>query len=574
MHRPTDPNDSGTLLGLPIELLTVLLSDFIDLDSLLQLRLVSRSLDRLVIDSLLPLYLLRAASIASIASVKQRVVNLPLAKQARWTHDVSQNWTTWSDVRAQSLNGLVNGEWKQRCMPIIKLWNRHCGENRVVVARGHELDFIQVLPDRSHTRNEFVQIAPVVQEAMRKQGQFLSPRQVVGAADITGLCPLTDSDIVISRVSGHVQRLSVSEPTWTGPGTRWQPGSLVEKARYSVVPADVPSSHSATVQAIHAVDSMLASAFTARSKPPQRNRRRPLSPRVVSRDIVSLGAALASRAIEQKYGVSLTNLNSPWQAPQGIKLPMDAGKPWCVLLSPRTSPSRWLAIGSTSSQPLSVVMIDGNGATADSSVRRLGQPLASKSSVYSICVPQPSSTALNPHHTLVAAYYDSSTRVFDLRVRDEFGPAVELRDPWSDDASYSVTTCGHQGAYIACGTSRNGSVRLWDIRNFRQAVHHPNERASTKVGEDNAYRKGRTMFLPGKDRSPVYSLAGEYSRMWAVTDRRTVCVDFDSSGYSRWRTSPRHVSRPNARSQPEEEWDEAVWFCEHEQSGEMKRSGV
>ncbi|KAM0789638.1 hypothetical protein ACM66B_000442 [Microbotryomycetes sp. NB124-2] len=582
MQLTVDPTRNVALLGLPLELLTYLLS-FLDLESLLDLRLTNNFLNTVILNSLLPLHLQNAAG-SSVASVKHRVSTLPLAKQCLWIDKVARNWTSWRDVRAQSLNGVSNGEWTQRCMPIVRLWNGSgvSGDlNRVVIARGHELDFVQVMNDDKHTRNEFVPLESLVRDATAIRGvkQVNKPSNVA-MSDITGLCPVSRTELVISRVSGHVQKVRVNEPTWTG--SHWYPGSLVETARYNVVPAGSAAvQHATTIQSMHASGNILASAYALRLKPPYHSssrRRRLLSSRAtaataaVPRDIVSLGAALASKAIEQKYGVSISSVNSPWHDARQVKLPTDLGKPWCVLLSSEQASNRWLAIGSTSLKPLSLFSIDQTGSTDfNHSPRRLGPILTRKTSIYSICIPQVSSTLLNPFNTLIATYYDSTTRVFDLRVKDDNSSMVmELRDPWSDDAGYSVTTCGSQGAYVACGTSRNATVRVFDVR------QHQRQFAEFDSYEGALQRRGigggKTMFLPGKDRSPVYSLAGEYSRLWAVTDRRTSVVDVDSTGLTRWESTARRrqdtSSERRRGGDHDGEWDEAVWFYEHDRGGE------
>ncbi|BGP17215.1 hypothetical protein JCM10213_004615 [Rhodosporidiobolus nylandii] len=115
-------------------------------------------------------------------------------------------------------------------------------------------------------------------------------------------------------------------------------------------------------------------------------------------------------------------------------------KPWSLLLSLSSSSSSsasaspsWLAIGHTGTSPLSLLPLTPSGPLPSAM-----QPLArtrKTTSVYALASPPPSSP-LSPSHTVIAAFYDSTTRVFALRVPlppaspsswdDDFRPANEI----------------------------------------------------------------------------------------------------------------------------------------------------
>ncbi|BGP17202.1 hypothetical protein JCM10213v2_005218 [Rhodosporidiobolus nylandii] len=237
------------------------------------------------------------------------------------------------------------------------------------------------------------------------------------------------------------------------------------------------------------------------------------------------GGGLSSRAVSSSHSISLHALASPWQPPEVVPL---STKPWSLLLSPSSSSASaaaspsWLAIGHTGISPLSLLPLTPSGPLPSAL-----QPLShtrKTTSVYALASP-PSSSPLSPSHTVIAAFYDSTTRVFDLRVPppssssssswndgdDDFRPANEiarLADPWSDDPSYSLACGGPSGSAVFVGTARNAALRIFDLRSASR---------SSSI----------TAYAPGRDRSPVYSLAAEGSRVYGATESRGFVLDWD-----------------------------------------------
>jgi WD40 repeat protein len=347
-----------------------------------------------------------------------------------------------------------------------------------------------------------------------------------------------------------------------------------------------------SIQAMCTSGNVLAAAITTRPRAFSRGQRRPS--RAVT---VALAAPVSTTPM---YGVSFASISAPWTPSLVHRL---KHKPWSLLFEPTSTP-QWLAIGTSSETPLSLYTLDQDGLPlSDTSPRILGsvdptsllddddvdkspQPRR-RTSVYALCTPHALSTTLNPRSTLIAGYFDSTTRVYDLRSRH--GPAgqshsggggggateagegsgakavMTFRDPLSDDPSYSVTSSGPHGAYVLTGSARHGAVRIWDVRNAAATAvatqaagsgdgvgtgldHSPvvggeSRRHDEGVGavgssgsgsvrhSDRGYfgGRGRTMFSPGHDPSPVYSLVGEYSRVWGATDRRAFVLDFDDA---------------------------------------------
>lgn len=289
-----------------------------------------------------------------------------------------------------------------------------------------------------------------------------------GAEDITGIATIEGApdDLVLSRVSGLVQRVRYEAATYLH-GAR-----MVEKARYAP-PGRVPS----IVQAIHSLGNTLATATTHRPRPP---------PQITT--------TLPTSRAKHTHTISIHSLSSPWTRPSSFAL---STKPWSLLLLPTT-----LAIGHSGPSPLSLYPLTPSGPVP--TPRHLsGNP--TPTSIYTLASPSPSSTAFRADTTLAAGFYDAAVRIYDLRSAGS-EPILTLSDPFSDDATYSLALGGPGGSYVLAGSARNAGVRLFDVR---------------KPGE------GMTAFAPGKERSPVYGLQVESSRVWGVTERRGFVMEFE-----------------------------------------------
>lgn len=383
-------------------------------------------------------------------------------------------------------------------MPLLKLWPRSQGRRgRLLLARGEEIELWEV---DSSGFAEQVPLRP-----------WFSKQQRDGQQDITGISVVegSDQEFVLGRVSGLVQRMRVEEPRWDALSGRWEPGRTVEVARYGDGAEAGKEGGRWSIQALSLSSSLLTSISTLRQAPTY-YRRRPPSSSSAPTTAASL-AALPPSA--HAHRLSLSPLNAPWIPPTSLDLP---SKPWSLLLQPTSTPS-WLVIGHTGLTPLSLTQLHPSGDPTP--LEPLCSPMESgkPSAVYALCSPHPLSTTLYPTQTVVAGYYDSTTRVYDLR-RPTPSAAMELKDPWSDDPCYSLASGGPGGSWIACGSARGGAVRLWDVR----APRMPTE----LLGAESPQEGGTTLFAPTPDRSPIYSLAMESSRTWGVTERRGFGFDF------------------------------------------------
>ncbi|GAA5885817.1 hypothetical protein JCM5296_000152 [Sporobolomyces johnsonii] len=516
---------SSPLGNLPSELLEHLLT-FLDLPSLLALSATSRAFHAVVTSSSLPSYALHRLNY-SPATLRHLhdYRRWSWAQRALWADDVRQRWDAW-DFGGEALGGLAR-EW-ERCMPVLRLWEAQEGMGGVLIARGRGLELWQAADLSGRMElipvvvRGFEEVQPVYDR--RRSGRGRSDAR--GALDdITAIADGTRAgEMVISRVSGLVQRLRIAD--YGGSG---RPMVLVESARYSTSPSSRqlhPRPGSTTVQALHSSSNLLVAASTTRLRPPH--------PRVhVELHTDSLAHSLAQRAAPKQHHVSIHSIIAPWQPP--VVLPFST-KPWSVLLSPSSSSScpSWLAIGHSGTAPLTLFHLDSTGSPLPSPVHLACS--AKPTSVYALTTPSPlCSPFLHPTQTLVAAFFDSTTRVYDLRLPppspsswanddDSGGPTgtgnevLRLSDPWSDDPCYSVAVGGATGARIAVGSARNGAVRLFDVRQPERLV---------SGGGEGGGGRGITAFAPGEGRSPVYGLAIEGSRVWGVTERRGFVFEFE-----------------------------------------------
>jgi WD40 repeat protein len=141
---------------------------------------------------------------------------------------------------------------------------------------------------------------------------------------------------------------------------------------------------------------------------------------------------------------------------------------------------------------------------------------------------------------IATGWFDGKVRIYDLRSASQSGfetlegvepatssagptplnPVLTLSDPWrSFDPIYSLATRSemsdpqansqgglpHQYHYLAAGSALHSVVCLWDVR-----------RPST----------GWSVYAPGGDNSPVYTLRAEGSRVWGATQWRAFVLDF------------------------------------------------
>ncbi|GAA5821305.1 hypothetical protein JCM3770_004580 [Rhodotorula araucariae] len=504
MHR-------SRLEQLPPELLSHLLV-FLPFPSLLALSATSRLLHELVITDYLPMHATQALGAPAPFTLQHLSFHrrAPVAQRALWAERTARRWEAYDG------RGAMVSSWGGKCIPVVKLWEVYRGLGAVIVGKGRDLELWTTRGDGA------VEVVPVVVPAPRKGAATSATDDVTALA--SGRAP---GEIVVARHSGLVQRLRVA----LHGDARGRPTVLEETARYAVSGAIASGDGATSVQSLHSEGGLLAAATTTRMRPPTPGAVLPSS----GASTPSLASSLSSRAAPKSHAVTLHSLAAPWQSPDVLPF---ASKPWAVHLSPS---ARWLAVGHTGTAPLSLYALDSTGSPVDAPTHLVRTPRST--SVYGLATPGIFSAFTNPEQVVLAALYDSTARVYDLRIPPpptagagagwDADDAVDARprnevlrlsDPWSDDASYALALGGAQGAILAVGTARNAAVRLFDLR----APTVPLRGQKRAAGDGQ--RRGITAFAPGKDRSPVYGLQAEGSRVWGVTDRRGFVLDFDAFG--------------------------------------------
>ena len=176
------------------------------------------------------------------------------------------------------------------------------------------------------------------------------------------------------------------------------------------------------------------------------------------------------------------------------------------------------AFGLTSKTPLTVHSIQPSGISTQPThiLEPTSQDTHSKSAVFGLCGAPPSAT-WGSDQVIVSGWYNGSINVHDLRtsrrLRDSLPtssaphllPVLTFVEP-SVDPIYCVATGGGSSNSVAAGLARHGMVAFWDIRGRRSS--------------------GWSVYAPGNDASPVYSVVLESSRLFGVTQARPFVYDF------------------------------------------------
>ncbi|KAF7314352.1 F-box domain-containing protein [Mycena kentingensis (nom. inval.)] len=190
---------------------------------------------------------------------------------------------------------------------------------------------------------------------------------------------------------------------------------------------------------------------------------------------------------------------------------------WASYLSMDAS-TPFAAFGTSSATPLAIHTITPTSISPQplTTLSLASSPTRSLSAVYGIARGPPSSAWGASPNVLVAGWYNGSVSMHDLRVplysdsnlhsqESPLRPVLTLSNAWSDSPIYSVASGGGSGQHIAAGAARHSLVSLWDLR--------------SPTG-------GFSVHAPFNDRSPVYSLILESSRLFGATESRPFVLDF------------------------------------------------
>ncbi|KAF9067137.1 hypothetical protein BDP27DRAFT_1267753 [Rhodocollybia butyracea] len=244
-----------------------------------------------------------------------------------------------------------------------------------------------------------------------------------------------------------------------------------------------------------------------------------------TRDIIESISASGSLylSLSSKGKANLVNIQSPNTSVSQIDL---ATRSWTTHISTEGTP--YVAFGCSSASTPGTVYSILEGSISHTPTAILGTTNGlSKfaTAVYGICrAPYASPWGASPQ-ILVTGWFDGQVRIYDLRSSSSMDPdpsttssssssssfsaplrpVMSLSDPWSLESVYSVSSGGGACSHLAAGSARHSVVSFWDIR-------YP--------------KSGWSVYAPGNDHSPVYSVLLESSRVFGVTDSRPFVYDF------------------------------------------------
>ena len=192
-------------------------------------------------------------------------------------------------------------------------------------------------------------------------------------------------------------------------------------------------------------------------------------------------------------------------------------RPWNALfLSPTI-----LALGSTSPDALCIYDFLPDSTHPLQKSRQLYSHPAKLSGLTELA--QPFKTSIYAMHQyapslLLTGWYHGPANIHDLRLSSQY-PVLAMNDPIDDGAAYSVSTDG--GNRILVGGANHGLVKVFDVR---------------------MPSRGWSIYL-GRERSPIYAVKGEHSRIFAATEGTVWECDLS------YRHKPRSYESGNWRSE-------------------------
>jgi len=409
------------------------------------------------------------------ASVAERWSTLSSREKARDAYLINRAWPS-RNFTARTLNN----RWPQKYQPVLAL-----SPTRLIVAAGNAI-----------TSYQFGYSAKGGRSIVAQEGIYtVFPAQP--GFDITGVEFLPDGGrdetLMVSNHSGSLIRIRL--PSSSGQITK-NGVHAYNHSRFGRPPPP-PLQVKSTAQYTNSSEAIRALT-------------------VVGTTAVALSA----------NGVAFVlNAASPWIAPTTCVV---GKKAWSVHIETRSS-SPFLAVGTDEAVVMHALI---NGSPSDKPCAILGGP-GNPTPVYCVGAFIPGG---NPN-IVASGWYDGKVRVHDLRSsqrtwlsetlsvspdkRTVLAPVMTFSDPWrSFDPVYSLAARGrmedekeglagggmpHEDHYLTAGSALHSVVCLWDVRRPSQSW---------------------SVYAPGGDRSPVYSLKAEGSRLWGVTQWRAFVVDF------------------------------------------------
>ena len=296
-----------------------------------------------------------------------------------------------------------------------------------------------------------------------------------GSQDITDIVPLpgTPTEFIIGQAHGSIRHLEFSKDTSTFTIKRvFQHGTAI--IRSLSMTSEYLVALSSTSSTAHKI-----SFYPLQSLEDNAHDGAPLSP-VVS-----------------PIHIESQTMNEPWTPANHPVIPPfitadHPTRPWNALF---LSPTQ-LAIGSTSPSALGIYDFSPDTTEPLKLSRQLFSHPAklsgltdttpySKTSIYAMHQYAP--------NLLLTGWYHGPANIHDLRLADSY-PVLSLNDPLDDGAAYSLSTDG--GNRILVGGANHALVKIFDVR---------------------MPEMGWSIYL-GRERSPVYAIKGEHSRIFAATE--------------------------------------------------------
>jgi hypothetical protein len=296
-----------------------------------------------------------------------------------------------------------------------------------------------------------------------------------GSQDITDIVPLagTPTEFIIGQAHGSIRHLEFNKET-----------TEFTIKRVFQHPTAIIRSLSMTPEYLVALSSTSSTTHKISFYPLK-------SPEDETHDGGSLSPVVSPIHIESP------TMNEPWFPLDHPIIPPfitadHPTRPWNALF---LSPTQ-LAIGSTSPSALGIYDFCPDTSEPLKLSRQLFSHPAklsgltdaapySKTSIYAMHQYAP--------NLLLTGWYHGPANIHDLRLPDSY-PILSLNDPLDDGAAYSLSTDG--GNRILVGGANHALVKIFDVR-------MPD--------------RGWSIYL-GRERSPVYAIQGEHSRIFAATE--------------------------------------------------------
>ncbi|PWN33710.1 uncharacterized protein FA14DRAFT_156394 [Meira miltonrushii] len=168
---------------------------------------------------------------------------------------------------------------------------------------------------------------------------------------------------------------------------------------------------------------------------------------------------------------------------------------------------------------------------------------------------------------LYAGCFDGKLRTFDVTKAihtNESNAVSVMYDKYDPSAMYCLLTgIGQDGMQIAAGTARHGVVKMFDVREAFKCTEDTAKPPDQNNSLDtlDIERQGWSLFAAHPSRSPTYSLAGDFDRIFGVTDQKLWQVDLrNRAGHINQMTSSDQLVKANTKKEYELEKGKLTYY--------------